>query len=159
MKEQIVNQIVPILIAAIVAVMGATVKKVGRAFVTYIEKKKEVTNQTLIADGHENKLRTAKEVWNIIEEKFRITENVEGLLNSKADEFDKLLLGKIPGITQENLDYLRQTVAGEFNKGKQAILAPADIQNKLQSDNSNLQNENQQLKEKLSQVQNLIQIQ
>lgn len=40
------------------------------------------------------------------------------MLGSKADEFDKLLLSKIPGLTQSDLDYLRQAVAGELNKHK-----------------------------------------
>jgi len=148
MKEVLISQIAPIVATAIVAILVATIKTVGSAAVElFVTKKKEVELK-IKASGHESDIQNAKEVWNIIEEKFRITENATQILGSKADMFDKLLLNKIPGLTQSNLDDLRQAIAGEINKGKAALVADdASLQikslketnDKLKVDNANLQ--------------------
>ncbi|MBB6622580.1 cobalt ABC transporter permease [Clostridium gasigenes] len=157
MKEQIINQIVPFLITSLVAILVATIKVVGKEVIAFLRKNKEVKEQTIKTNGHEDQLRAAKEVWHIVEEKFRIIENVESLINSKADEFDKMLLNKVPSLKKEDLEYLRQTVAGEFNKGKQALLSNTAINVQLQAYNLQIQQENDQLKQKLTQLQTIIQ--
>lgn len=118
MKELLISQIAPIAATVIVSILVAIVKKIGDAVIELLVTKKKDVELRVISSGHEKELNTAKEVWHIIEEKFRITENAESLLGSKADEFDNLLLSKIPGLTQSDLDYLRQAVAGEVNKYK-----------------------------------------
>ena len=118
MKELLINQIAPIVATAIVAILVAIIKQVGNAAIEFFVTKKKEVEQNIKISGHEEDLNTAKEVWNIIEEKFRITENATQILSSKADEFDKLLLQRIPGLSVQNLDDLRQAIAGEYNKGK-----------------------------------------
>lgn len=118
MKELLISQIAPIAATVIVSILVAIIKKIGDAVIELLVTKKKEVELRVISSGHEKELNTAKEVWHIIEEKFRITENAESLLGSKADEFDNLLLSKIPGLTQSDLDYLRQAVAGEVNKYK-----------------------------------------
>jgi len=118
MKEVLINQIAPIAATAIVAILVAIIKQVGNAAIEFFVTKKKEVEQNIKISGHEEELNTAKEVWNIIEEKFRITENAAQILSSKADEFDKLLLQRIPGLSVQNLDDLRQAIAGEYNKGK-----------------------------------------
>lgn len=118
MKELLISQIAPILATAIVSILVAIIKKVGDALIELLITKKKEVELRITSNGHETELNTAKEVWNIIEERFRITENCTSALASKADEFNKLLLSKIPGLTQSDLDYLRQAVAGEINKYK-----------------------------------------
>lgn len=122
MKELVINQIAPIVATAIVAILVKIIYQVGAPAIQLFVKLKEEAEQRIIASGHESDLTSAKEVWNIIEEKFRITENASTVLGSKADLFDKLLLTKIPGLTQDNLDSLRQAIAGEVNKGKTALV-------------------------------------
>ena len=118
MKEVLINQIATIATTAIVAILVAIIKQVGRAAIEFFVTKKKEVEQNIKISGHEEELNTAKEVWNIIEERFRITENAEQILSSKADEFDKLLLQRIPELSEKNLDDLRQAIAGEYNKGK-----------------------------------------
>jgi len=118
MKEVLINQIATIATTAIVAILVAIIKQVGNAAIEFFVTKKKEVEQNIKISGHEEELNTAKEVWNIIEEKFRITENAEQILSSKADEFDKLLLQRIPELSEKNLDDLRQAIAGEYNKGK-----------------------------------------
>lgn len=118
MKELIISQITPIITAAIVSILVFIIKKIGDAVIELLVTKKKEVELRIASSGHEKELITAKEVWNIVEEKFRITENCTSLLLSKPNEFDKLLLSKIPGLTQDDLNYLRQAVAGEANKYK-----------------------------------------
>jgi len=118
MKELLISQIVPIVATAIVTILVATIKQVGKVAIELLVTKKKEAEQKIKVSGHEADLNAAKEVWNIIEEKFRITENATQILSSKADEFDKLLLQRIPGLSAQNLDDLRQAIAGEYNKGK-----------------------------------------
>ena len=152
MKELLISQIAPIAITAIVGILVKIIYAVGGAAIEVAVKKKEQIEQAIKASGHEEDLKTAKEAWNIIEEKFRITENAETLLSSKADEFNKLLLQKIPGISQQNIDDLRQAIAGEVNAGKEAILSQTDALKQLQDTNTQLQAENAEIKNQLNQV-------
>ena len=94
MKELLISQIAPIVATVVVAILIKIIYQVGQPAIQLFLKLKEEAEQRIIASGHEEDFKTAKEVWNTIEEKFRITENVETLLGSKADEFKKLLLQK-----------------------------------------------------------------
>jgi predicted metal-dependent phosphoesterase TrpH len=155
-KELLISQIAPVAATAIVAILVTIIKSVGNAAVEVLAKKKEQIEQYIKTSGHERDLATAKEVWNIVEEKFRITENAESLLGSKADEFNNLLLQKIPGLSQQNLDDLRQAIAGEVNKSKAAVLSKDDALRQLQDTNTSLQLENTSLKEQINKVQTLV---
>lgn len=154
MKELLISQIAPIIATAVVAILVATIKNVGGAAIELFVKKKEETELKIKLSGHEAELKQAKEVWNIIEEKFRITENATIILGSKADLFDKVLLQKIPGLSQQNLDDLRQAIAGEFNKGKVALTQDTSAQQvvSLQEVNTQLQLENTNLKSTITQI-------
>lgn len=118
MKELLVNQITAIIATAAVSILVAVIKQVGDAAIEFFVTKKKESEQKIKVSGHEAELQAAKEVWHIIEEKFRITENSSQFLSSKAHEFDKLLLQRIPGLSAQNLEDLRQCIAGEYNKGK-----------------------------------------
>lgn len=101
---------------------------------------------------HKEYVTTAKEIWNVVEENFRITENVEKKLSSKADEFDKLFLAKYPEISKVDLIELRQSIAGEINQGKQAVLDNSEILRKLQNENEQLKAKNSDLENKLTAI-------
>jgi hypothetical protein len=68
------------------------------------------------------------------------------------DMFDNLLLAKFPNLTKEDLENLRQAIAGEINKGKEAITDTSD----LEGINAQLQQENATLKSKLDTIQSAI---
>lgn len=162
MKEVLINQIAPIAATVIVAILVAIVKNVGGAAIELFATKKKEAELKIKASGHEAELNTAKEVWNIIEEKFRITENAKLILGSKAYEFDNLLLSRIPGLTQDNLDNLRQAVAGEVNKYKDAtmiesVAITADTTSSeqiisLQETNAKLKADKEELQAKIDQI-------
>lgn len=98
----------------------------------------------------------ARQVWNIVEENFRITESVEKKLSSKADEFNKIMLDKFPELTILDISELRQSIAGEVNKGKEAVLENSEILKKLQEENEQLKSKNIDLESKLAAISNYV---
>ena len=98
----------------------------------------------------------AKHVWYIVEENFRITESVEKKLSSKADEFNKIMLDKFPELTISDISELRQSIAGEVNKGKEAVLENSEILKKLQEENQELKSKNIDLESKLAAISNYV---
>lgn len=154
----LVNQIGPVVIAAVVGILVVTIKAVGNVIIELIQKKKEEVEQKLQIGKHQQELTTAREIWNIVDEKYRITDKVEDLIKSKTADFDKLLKSKIPYLTDEEITELRQAIAGEVNKGKKLLneysfkTQLVDIQNK----NTQLIQENESLKAKLNQVKSVL---
>lgn len=125
----------------------------------------EVLSKRLIKAGLEEELlknekyiSVAKMIWNVVEENFRITQTIQEKLSSKADEFDKMLLAKFPELTPDDVAQLRQSVAGEINAGKQAVLSEADTLKQLQETNTKLTAENASLEDQLNKVKSLIEI-
>lgn len=61
----------------------------------------------------------AKDIFNKIEEDGRLGK----LVDSKINIFDNLIKANIPGITDSEIELLRQSIAGEFNKDKPVVIA------------------------------------
>lgn len=157
-QDTLINQIGPVVIAAVIGILGVTIKAVGNVVIELIEKKKEEVEQKLQIGKHQQELATAREVWGMIDEQYRITGKVEDLIKSKAADFDKLLKSKIPYLTDEEISELRQAVAGEINKGKK-LLNEDSFKNQLvdiQTKNNQLAQENEALKAKLNQVKSVL---
>lgn len=129
MQEFLTNDLLPQILSVIgVALTGIIVviiKSVGNVTVEFIQKKKEAVEQQLNLDKHTEILEMGRMVWNIVEEKFRITENIEEFVGSKANEFDKLLLEKLPFLDEKQVAEIRQAIAGEVNKGKDILFKNA----------------------------------
>nr|DAE09025.1 MAG TPA: Cell cycle protein [Siphoviridae sp. ct16M3] len=106
--------------------------------------------------NHKKYIDTAKEIWGIVDEQFRVTQNVEEKLSSKADEFNKRFLKEHPEVSKEDVEYFRQAVAGEVNKGKQAVLENSEILKKLQEENQELKSKNIDLESKLAAISNYV---
>ena len=155
--EKIIEPILSDLTLGIVGVILAIIKSVGKVTIQYIAKKKEMVEQKLKLDQHEEEIKTAKQIWNIVEEKYRITDNIKDLAKSKADYFDKLLLEKIPYLTEDQIKMLRQAIAGEVNKGKKQLFEDSLKQqaNKLVEENEKLKLLNAETENKLAAVKSL----
>lgn len=157
-QDTLINQIGPVAVAAVVGILAVTIKAVGNVVIELIEKKKEEVEQKLEIGKHQQELATAREVWGMIDEQYRITSKVEDLIKSKANDFDKLLKAKIPYLTDEEIQTLRQSIAGEVNQGKKLLNEDSfktqlvDIQTK----NNQLAQENEALKAKLNQVKSVL---
>ena len=156
--NEILDKILPPILGAIAVgmtgVLVAVIKNVGDIAIEYLAKKKKIVEQTLKLDQHTEEIQTAKQIWNVVEEKYRVSDKVAELVNSKADMFDKLLLEKIPYLKEDQVKLLRQAIAGEINKGK-AMLNEDNLKEQakeLVSKNNSLGQENLELKNKLNAI-------
>ncbi|MBM7835702.1 cobalt ABC transporter permease [Clostridium sardiniense] len=162
MKDVFINQILSSVLSALAlgftSALVVLIKKGGDAFINFLDSKKDLVNQELKNKKYEHLLIVARSVWNIVEENFRITENVTDIVKSKQDEFDKLLLEKVPYLTKNQIADVRQAIAGEVNKGK-TMLNEDDLKKQateLAGRNNDLESENDELKNKLSAIANYV---
>jgi len=127
MIEQIVNGIIPALITAIIGILVAIIKSVGDAVIQYIEQKKEAVIQQKGIDQYNSELAIGKQVYGIVDEYFRIS-GISKTIEAAQAKFKEEILKKIPGLTEEEIDFIRQAIAGEVNKGKE-VVTPNPIPN------------------------------
>lgn len=156
--DKILDPILGAVAIGVVGILVAIIKSVGDVAIEYIAKKKDAVEQKLQLDKHVEEIETAKQVWNIVEEKYRITDNIKELAKSKADAFDRLLLEKIPYLTDDQVKMLRQAIAGEINKGK-VLLNEDNLKQQateLVTKNNALKQENIELKNKLNQISQVV---
>lgn len=162
--EQYITQIEGAAAVAIVGILVAIIKALGDSIVGYIESKKgllekqkeKVVKETTVTERELLKT-VGKDVWAIVEEEFRT--KIKPIAETKIEMFNRLLLEKVPGLTQSQIDSVRQAIAGEVNKGKQVIVTDevlTDTNLKLQEENANLLTENADLKKQLEQIQTLV---
>jgi archaellum component FlaC len=150
MKEFFMSQIAPtistIAVTAATAILVFVVKKVGTPITQLLIAKKQEAELKLKATGHESQIKQALEVWKVVDDKFRLSENASELFGSKAKLFEQLLLKKIPGLTQQNIDDLRDAISGEVNAGRKALSDDsATIVNQLKEQVTILKQANNQL--------------
>jgi len=107
---------------------------------------------------NQNYITEAKKIWDMVDENFRISKTVEEKLASKIAQFNATLLEKFPGLSQKDIDNLRQSITGEINKDKEAVVSNSDLLKQLQDEKTQLQVENASLKDQLSKVQSLVAI-
>lgn len=62
------------------------------------------------------------DIWGIIEEHFRLNEIIGDTVEAKRKMFESLIKIKIPSITDADIEFVRQAVAGEVNKDKSLII-------------------------------------
>ncbi|MFT8350070.1 hypothetical protein [Clostridium saccharoperbutylacetonicum] len=112
--------------------------------------------ETLILKN-ESYINVAKQIWYMIDENFRISTIVEEKLKSKVDLFNEAILKKFPELSQEDVDNLRQAIAGEINQGKEEVLNNSEIIKQLTEENSNLKAENESLLSELGKIKSVTQ--
>jgi hypothetical protein len=105
---------------------------------------------------NQNYIVLGKQIWNIVDEHFRITDNIAEKIKSKSEMFDSLILQKFPELSQSDIDLIRQSIAGEVNQGKQAVIDNSQIIQQLQQTNATLQAENTSLKSNIDTLVNTV---
>lgn len=118
MLNQILSAFYPILYAILTAIFAF----VGNALIKVIP---HVIDFVVAHVGLTNYLKTrtiAFDIWNIVEEHFRVNELISDTVQSKITMFDSLIKQKIPGITEEEIYSVRQAIAGELNKDKPLVI-------------------------------------
>lgn len=114
--NELSTRMVPVVVTLILALISKYVVPV------FVAKRKEI-EQRIGADKAKDIEDMAYKIWLQVDEHFRITQFVGDTIAAKQSMFDKLLLEKIPGLTQKQIEDLRQSIAGEVNKGREKIVA------------------------------------
>ena len=156
--EKLLDPILSALGVAIAGVLVVVIKSVGEVAREFIKIKIESAEQKIKFTKYNEVLEVGKNIWNVVEEKYRITDNLESLAESKAKTFDKLLLDKFPHLTQSEISEVRQAIAGEYNKGKSMIHEESLKQqaDKLIEENNKLKSEKNALDSKLLTIANYV---
>ncbi len=120
---EFLNQIIPLLITCIIGVLAVVINGIGDVAKKYILAKRDETIEKIGRVEYEKRISTALDIWGIVDEHFRINDLIEHTIDDKTNLFNRMLLDRIPSLTQEDIDYLRQTIAGQINSGRGAITA------------------------------------
>ncbi|MDT9335443.1 cobalt ABC transporter permease [Clostridium perfringens] len=139
--EKFLDPILSTLGVALASVLVVVIKSLGEATREFIKVKVEAMEQKIKESKYNELFEVGKNIWNMVEEKYRVTDNIETLAQSKADMFDKMLLEKFPHLTKEELTEVRQAIAGEYNKGKAML-----HEDSLKQQATQLVEENEKLK-------------
>ena len=126
MIQSIINALIPVIIAAVTGVLVAIIKTVGDSVIELIEAKIKAVALKMGVDQYNADLVVAKNIFNIVDEYFRITPTVTKTIEAAQAKFTEEILKAIPSITADEIEQLRQAVAGEVNKGKDVVVAPVD---------------------------------
>ncbi|MEG1132647.1 MAG: cobalt ABC transporter permease [Romboutsia sp.] len=156
--EKFLDPILSSLGVALAGVLVVVIKSVGEVAREFIKVKIEASEQKIKLTKYNEILEVGKNIWNIVEEKYRITDNLETLAESKAKTFDKLLLDKFPHLNEKELKEVRQAIAGEYNKGKTMLHEDSLKQQAIQlvRENHNLKTEKNELDTKLTAISNYV---
>jgi hypothetical protein len=125
--SSLINQLGPVVIGGVVAFLIKEIVPVSDVAIDLFNKKKDAVANQIGIDKYNANLSIAKNIWNMVDEEFRITPTFTKTIESDQAMFTDKILKVIPGLTQDEIDHLRQAVAGEVNKGKNAITAPAEV--------------------------------
>lgn len=125
MWAQIATGLEPALVSAALAVLTAIIGVVGGAIVQLLATKKSAIIQKIGVDRYNQELAEAKAVWGIVDEFFRTNPALSKTMATAAAKFNEILSKRLPYLTSDELDHLRQAVAGEVNKGKAVLITPA----------------------------------
>ncbi|MGM8297276.1 cobalt ABC transporter permease [Clostridium perfringens] len=156
--EKFLDPILSALAAAIALFLATIIKTLGDQLIQLIKIKVEATDQKLKASKYSEIYEAGKNIFYAIEEKYRVTDNIESLAKSKAALFDRMLLEKFPHLTEGELSEVRQALAGEYNKGK-AMLNEDSLKqqaDKLIEENEKLKTEKADLNNKLAAISNYV---
>lgn len=122
MLKDILNQTLPILIQAIVTILGIIISAIGVVIVKFIQTKKDELILKVGQAKYDQEKAYAIDAWNFVDEHFRISGILNVTIGEKISLFDKELLKKVPYLTQDELDSLRLSLGGVINKGKDAVV-------------------------------------
>lgn len=156
--EKILDPILSAVGVALATVLVAIIKSVGNSAVEYLQAKKKVADQKIKESKYNELFEVGKNIWNMVEEKYRVTDNIESLAKSKAALFDRMLLEKFPHLNEGELAEVRQALAGEYNKGK-AMLNEDSLKQQateLIEENNKLKTEKAELNNKLTAISNYV---
>ena len=118
MLKEISNQVLPVIVNCVVSILGIIITVVGAHIINFIKLKNAELIKNMGISKYNSDKALALDIWTLVDEYFRIHQSIDNAIENKVRMFNDELKKKCPYITQEELDFLRQTVAGAVNKCK-----------------------------------------
>lgn len=108
--REILDALIPTFIDCIITMLVVIVPLIAKVIIKYI-KAKLVHIENAVGEQNYNAMKLiAEDIYFLVEQKY-----ISGLIQDKKAEFDKLLLEKIPTLTQEEIDSTREAICGKIN--------------------------------------------
>jgi len=121
------NQILEACLTAFVGLLLVLIPILFAKVTSFLVEKINAIQVKTGAEDYNHSLTVAKSVYGIVDEYFRITPTITATIEAKVDMFETEILKICPYLTADDIDHLRQTVAGELNILKDKVTAPAPI--------------------------------
>jgi Na+-transporting methylmalonyl-CoA/oxaloacetate decarboxylase gamma subunit len=121
--QQAVNAAVPALITVLSGFLVVIIKGVGDVVISFFTEKAKAVKAKAGQEKWDFWTGLARQAWNITEEDTRVIPTLEKTFAAKQAQFAVQIRKMIPEITDEQIEVLRQAIAGEVNKGKANIVA------------------------------------
>lgn len=125
--NQALEQIVVAFTGFAVASLAIIIGMMGKSIVAFINTQREKVISQIGIEEYNRRRDIAYDVWNIVEEHFRLND-LYRTIDDKANMFTDVILERIPSLTEADIDYLRQAVAGQINAFKKSPLGEANEQ-------------------------------
>ncbi len=116
MIKDLQYQIFSIIIHIIIIILGIIISLIGSYIIKFVKSKNSELVKNIGVAKYNSYKSVAMDIWNIVEEYFRINPLIDSYVNNKCKMFNDLLKKKFPDLNQEDIDFIRQTIAGEINK-------------------------------------------
>jgi hypothetical protein len=117
MLKQFLDGVMPIITQAIISILGILATFAIAQFSKYLTTKKESLVRKMGADQYSFYQSLAEAVYYGVEQQLKKAPGAD-----KKAEFDKRLLAKLPGLTQEDLDHLRESIVGKVKASATILL-------------------------------------
>lgn len=124
---ELAGQIVPIVATALVGIIVAIIKVLGDVAIDALKSFKQYIVAKIDVEKYNEELQVAKNVFFIVDEYFKISPNIEKTIELAQAKFEEEILKKLPYLTKDEIEHLRQAIAGEVNKGKDVIVTPVEV--------------------------------
>lgn len=136
------NEVANIIASGVLSVLGALASYGVTVGVNYLKKKRESLIQQIGVDAYNKKYKVAEDLYYLVEQNFKFIPDAG---NQKREEFDKLIVEKIPGITKDEINHFRETICGKVNAEvkNSGVLAPAFDKSKDDADIVDMNNKEQ----------------
>lgn len=127
------NEIANIITSGVLSVLGALASYGVTVAVKYVNKKKQALIKQMGNDKYNANYTIAKNIYYEVEQQFKYVPDAG---KQKADEFDKLLIKRIPKLSQDDLTHFKESICGKINSEikNSGVLAPAFDESKDNSD-------------------------
>ncbi len=111
--EGIVNEVYPVIFKGVWIIISGIITVILSSVIDYLGKKRKEIIIKVGKEQYNENYRMAKMIYYAVEQKFK---NIVGKSQEKREEFDKLIVQKLPWLSESDIELLRESIVGEINK-------------------------------------------